>query len=133
MHWLRSRRPRRAGGARVAGAPLVAVVAAGLVLAGCGGSPEPDPLPKSSTSEAPSASPSAPPVMPAAAKEKTKAGAIAFARGFLNTLNYSGATGNTQPLRSLYMPLCTRCEAVADAIDRTYSDGGSIDGGAWRP
>ena len=68
---------RRVWPRRVAGlvAPLVA---AGLLLSGCGGdSPEPKPLPKDSKSS-PSASPSpTPPAMPAAAKKKTKAGAIA--------------------------------------------------------
>ncbi len=65
--------PRRAAGL------VVPLVAAGLLLSGCGGdSPEPKPLPKDSKSS-PSASPSpTPPAMPAAAKKKTKAGAIAF-------------------------------------------------------
>ncbi len=55
-----------------------------LLLAGCGGSPEPKPPPKAEPSASPSASASpTPPVMPAAAKEKTKAGADAFTRHFV--------------------------------------------------
>jgi len=110
------------------------LVAAGLLLSGCGGdSPEPKPLPtdsKSSPSESPSPTP---PVMPAAAKKKTKGGAIAVTRGFLAALNFAGATGDTKPLRALYVPLCTRCEAIADGIDQTYRSGGKIEGGAWHP
>ena len=112
----------------------VAGLAAGLLLSGCGGdSPEPKPLPKESKSS-PSASPSAtPPVMPAAAKKKTKAGAIAFARAFIQTLNYSGSSGDTARLRRLFIAPCTRCEAIADGIDETYAAGGSFEGGDWVP
>ena len=75
------------------------LVAAGLLLSGCGGdSPEPKPLPKDSKSS-PSASPSAtPPEMPAAAKKKTKAGAIAFVRHYVELINYAGRSGEPRPL-----------------------------------
>lgn len=120
---------------RTVGPRLAAgLIAAGLVVSGCGGSAEPQPLPGPTATPSPgeSASPT-PPEMPSAAKAKTKAGAIAFARGFLDALNYSGATGDTAPLRALYAPLCTRCEAIADSIDKTYGDGGKIAGGTWHP
>ncbi len=67
----------------------------GVLLSGCGGNPEPAPAPspRVSTSTSPSASPT-PPVMPAAARKKTKQGAIAFARFFIGALNYAGDTGN---------------------------------------
>ena len=76
---------------------LAGLVAAGLLLTGCGGdSPEPKPLPKDSKSS-PSASPSAtPPVLPAAAKRKTKAGAAALVRHFLKSMGYAGVTGDTK-------------------------------------
>lgn len=71
--------------------------------------------------------------MPAVAKAKTRAGAVAFALAFVEALNYSGMTGDTRTLRSLYIPLCTRCEAIADGIDKTYVHGGYLRGGAWTP
>jgi hypothetical protein len=71
--------------------------------------------------------------MPAAATQKSKAGATAFAGNFIETLNYAGSTGDTKPLRALYSPLCTRCEAIADSIDDTYANGGGISGGSWHP
>jgi hypothetical protein len=107
-------------------------VAACLVLSGCGGNPKPQPLPRPTASLSPSATPS-PPVMPAAARAKTRAGAIAFARGFFDAVNYAGRTGDTKPLRRLYIPFCTRCEALADGIDKTYKAGGYYDGGDWVP
>jgi hypothetical protein len=69
--------------------------------------------------------------MPAAARKKTKAGAIAFVRTFMDALNFAGATGDTKPLRDAYIRLCTRCEAIADGIDKTYGAGGKIEGGEW--
>ena len=103
------------------------------VLSGCGGSAEPQPLPRPTASLSPSSASPTPPVLPAAAEEKTKAGAIAFAGNFIEMLNFAGATGDTQQLRTLYLPLCTRCEAIADGIDQTYSAGGNISGGSWHP
>ena len=106
-----------------------------LLVAGCGSNPEPKPLPKSEPKTSPSASPSpsaTPPVLPAAAKVKTKAGAIAFSDAFMEALNYAGTTGDTGPLRELFIPQCTRCAAIARGIDETYAAGGSIRGGEWR-
>lgn len=120
---------------RTVGAWLVAgPIAAVLLLSGCGGSPEPSPVANPTKGASPSASPSASPrapALPAAAKEKTRAGAIAFARSFMDALNYAGATGDTRLLRSAYIKLCTRCEAISDSIDETYAGGGKIEGGEW--
>ena len=58
----------------------VAGVTCLLLASGCGGNPSPKPLPKSDPKPSASPSPSSsatPPVLPAAAKAKTKAGAVA--------------------------------------------------------
>jgi hypothetical protein len=105
-----------------------------LALAGCGGAAKPQPLPRPTASLSPSQSASpTPPAMPAAAKEMTKAGALGFATVFIEAVNYAGATGDTQPLRDMYIPFCTRCESLADSIDQTYADGGYYKGGSWLP
>ncbi len=65
-----------------------------LVLAGCGGSPEPEPLSDPTPSPPATVSPTpTPPAMPAAAQKKTKAGVDAFVRHLVATLNFAGATG----------------------------------------
>jgi hypothetical protein len=113
---------------------LAALVAAALLLAGCGGSPKPSTLPSKSPTPSPSASPSpTPPVTPAAVRLKTKEGAEATVRLFLDTLAYAGASGQTDELRATYAASCTKCEAIAKGIDDTYGAGGSIRGGAWHP
>jgi hypothetical protein len=107
-----------------------------LLTAACGGgNPEPAPLPQASTPKvSPSASstPSAP-VLPAAAKTKTKAGAIAAVRYFLDAMAYAGESGNTQPFKTAYTRECTRCRAITSGIEGTYAAGGQLKGGAWRP
>ncbi|MEO7943549.1 MAG: DUF6318 family protein, partial [Marmoricola sp.] len=118
------------------GPTLAAALTAAVLLSGCGGSPEPSPLPDPTKSASPSASASAAPtapVMPEAAKAKTRVGAEALVRHFLSTLGYAGGSGDTATLRDTYTSECTRCEAIADGIDKTYAAGGSIVGGAWRP
>ena len=75
----------------------LATTTAACLLTACGGSgnPEPAPLPTTSTpSPTASASPT-PPAMPAAAREKTKAGAIAAVRHFLKAMAFAGDTGQT--------------------------------------
>ena len=112
---------------------VAGLAAAGLLLSGCGGSPEPKPLPKESKSS-PSESPSAtPPVMPAAAKKKTKAGAEAFVRHYVRVINYAGRDRRTRELRTL----CTRYVRqvhmrLADGIDEDLSQTAArIVGGGW--
>jgi len=112
---------------------VAGLAAAGLILSGCGGSPEPKPLPKESKST-PSESPSAtPPAMPTAAKKKTKAGAEALVQHFLSTMRYAGSSGDTNAFAATYTRACTRCAAITAGIEKTYRDGGSIKGGAWVP
>jgi hypothetical protein len=111
---------------------LVAAVLAGLLASGCGGSPEPGPLPAPEKSSTPSASATpAPPVMPKAAKAKTRAGAEAFVRHYVQLVNYAGANGDTGPLRDASLDTCVKCMALADGIDKVYSSGGRIIGGGW--
>lgn len=114
----------------------LAVVAAsaclGLGLAGCGGSAKPSTLPKPSASSSPSPS-ATPPVLPAAAKEKTKAGAIAFVRHYVDVLNYATFSGETDTARKLDGEHCESCERMLAAIDAIYENGGQVEGGAWKP
>lgn len=130
---MRTVDPRLAAGSTV-GAVLLAFVAA------CGGAPEPQPLPKpaSSTSPTPSASASAaptppvmPPVMPEAAGAKTKAGAEAFVRHYVDVLNYATFTGETATAHALDGGKCTSCDRMLKSIENIYASDGHVEGGAW--
>src|SRR3954454_5178674 len=97
---------------------LAAVIGAlCLLLAGCGGSAKPQPLPRPTASLSPSPS-ATPPVMPAAAKEKSEAGGRGAIQYIWDALNFWGAAGDTSALRAAFTETCTRCDAIADGIDK---------------
>jgi len=118
--------PRRAAGL------LVPLVAAGLLLSGCGGdSPKPKPLPKDSKS-ATSASPSpTPPAMPATATKETDRAVEAFARHYVDVINYTARSGDRKPIDSLSARGCESCGSIANRAAKTYADGGRIRGKGW--
>jgi hypothetical protein len=121
---------------RTVGPRLAAgLIAAGLVLAGCGGSAEPKQLPAPSKSSSPSASPSdvpAPPVLPEAAKAKTKDSAIAFARHYVSLINYAQSTGRVDALKAVEDPGCRSCARADAYLADLYQRGGAIRGGEFR-
>ncbi|MEO5651543.1 MAG: DUF6318 family protein [Marmoricola sp.] len=117
-------------------ASLAAGSLLGLILTACGGNPEPQPMPapRSSTSPSGSASPTpTPPVMPAAARKKTKQGAIAFVKYYVDALNHATFTGHTEPAHSLDAGKCGSCDRMLKMIETIYGADGSVNGGAWRP
>jgi hypothetical protein len=69
--------------------------------------------------------------MPEAAKENSRAGAIAFVRHYVELQNYATRTGDTDALRRVISPKCSECLAVPDFIDKTYRAGGRIEGKGW--
>lgn len=120
--------PRRTRHRARTGAGVIALLLIGT-LAGCGGDPAPVPPPP--TPETPTTTPPTP--TPFENEPKNAAGATAVTRAFIDALNQANSTGDTHEIRTLYIPFCTRCEAVADAIDSTYANGGAIVGGRWVP
>src|SRR3954453_2948158 len=101
-----------------------------LVVAGWGRAPKPTALAKPTASTSPSASPT-PPVMPAAAKEKTKAGAVAFVRHYIDALNFAQSTGKVETLAELESSTCGSCKSVRDDLSKLYQSGGHLKGGQW--
>lgn len=109
---------------------LVAGVLAVGVLGGCGGTPDAAPPPSSSAPPSASATPTAP-VMPDAARQNTKAGAVAFVKFYIAAFNHAQTTGDVSTLKTLGAKQCVSCNAVLRAIRRTYSAGGHSVGGDW--
>lgn len=73
------------------------------------------------------------PKMPAAAKEKSEAGIIAFTEHWFDVLEYMYITNDTKPLKAITEPICNECAVnVIDPADglahnKAWSSGGNLD------
>ena len=126
---------------------LLAVVT--LVAAACGGSAAEPPstsslasVPVSSATATPAVSPTSPatsgpnvrpgerpPAMPAAAKQHTQEGALAFAGYFIRALDWSIATTDPKLLIPISDPACLACGSYVEEIRDLRVHGGYIRGG----
>ena len=122
---------------------LLAVVT--LVAAACGaGAAEPPStsslasVPVSSATATPAVSPTSPatsgpnvrpPAMPAAAKQHTQEGALAFAGYFIRALDWSIATTNPKLLIPISDPACLACGSYVEEIRDLRVHGGYVRGG----
>jgi Family of unknown function (DUF6318) len=61
-----------------------------------------------------------PPVMPVLATQHSAAGAAAFARFFIHTIDWGYATTSSAYMRHYFRPSCIECENVAHALDRAH-------------
>lgn len=104
----------------------VALLAASLLLAGCGGGAKPDPSPSTSSpatsasvptvSNSPTtATPTIDPNIPAAARAHTPAGAEAFVRYYFERLNVAW----TAPRAGILSPLCQASSKACAAYEKT--------------
>ncbi|MBM9462826.1 hypothetical protein JL108_05145 [Aeromicrobium sp. YIM 150415] len=89
-----------------------------MTLMGCSGDPDP---PEESVSPSPEITA---PAMPELAGDDSPAGAEAFARHYIEVLNYASSTGDTDLLRSLSSADCSGCQKYVDLYRSTYDDGG---------
>jgi hypothetical protein len=108
-------------------------------LAGCNGeetAAAPNSSPSASQSETPSPTASATatrpaPTPPAEASEHTDLGAIAFAKHFVEVLNYTAASGDTSQLSAISSTRCTTCRQIIELTREAYANGGYIRGRGW--
>jgi hypothetical protein len=114
---------------------FLAGLACAAALAGCDSNPSPAPLPSESP---PSASPSAtstpsptPPAMPAAAKGTDERSAKAFARHYVDSVNFAMRNGDTAGLKAVSSAGCAGCKAIVGRIEDVYSNGGRLVGNGW--
>ncbi|MCQ9166177.1 DUF6318 family protein [Arthrobacter sp. STN4] len=128
-----------------------------LALAGCGTdsppnrAPSPATAPPTSAAPATTAAPTTPPipvykpatangpaqnvpvpVLPAKAKEFSKAGLEAFATYWYSTLGYAYETGNTGPMMAVTDTGCTTCANVKKTVVAWHHEGRWIVGGQMK-
>lgn len=72
-----------------------------------------------------------PPVMPVAATQHTRAGAVAFAEFFIKTIDWGFATTSGAYVRHYYAPTCIECASHADSLDATRRAGHRYLGGRF--
>ena len=122
---------------------LLAVVT--LVAAACGGSAAEPPstsslasVPVSSATATPAVSPTSgpkvrpgerPPAMPAAAKQHTQEGALAFAGYFIRALDWSIATTDPSLLVPISSPSCAACSSYISRLNSLRRAHGYLQGG----
>lgn len=114
---------------------VIGTLALLALLAGCGGDPKADPSPTGTatpTTTPVSTTPSAP-VMPDAAKDKSKAGAIEFVKYYVAVFNHAQTTGDTGQLRTLSLATCEDCQKAIEGLEEIYRSGGKIVGGNLEP
>jgi hypothetical protein len=70
--------------------------------------------------------------LPGAAKAKTKAGAVAFGRHYVELINYAQATGRLDQIQGVEEAACGSCADAESYLRDLYSGGGSIRGGELR-
>jgi uncharacterized protein DUF6318 len=70
--------------------------------------------------------------MPAEAKGTNSRSAEAFARHYVDLINYAMHSGDTAAIRAMSTKQCQTCEAIAGAIDRVYEKSGHLEGAGWR-
>lgn len=100
-----------------------ALLAASMLLAGCGGDNKPDASSSSTPASSPTTSTSTPPTssattdpnIPAAARANTPAGAEAFTKYFFAQLNRSWSTADPSLLAPLSAPGCKTCGAFTSS------------------
>lgn len=71
------------------------------------------------------------PKMPPLAKKQSTAGAKAFVKYYVASLNYSWATGQGLPIRRLSAQSCIACSSLANTIDKFTAAGGFQRGADW--
>lgn len=111
----------------------VGMAMAALLLGGCGGAPAPKALPKPTEPASPTASATpTPPALPKAAKAKTDEAVSAFARHYVEVINYATASGDVGKLLVLADESCTSCYRLAKRLRTIYGNGGKIRSRGWR-
>lgn len=103
-----------------------------LLLASCSADPEPrfGPPPSSPTSPTATQSSEAPESEPW--EVKSKAGAVAFARHWVDVFNQAQASGVTSELRSVSTRRCASCQGYIEQLEDLYGSGGRLESEGWR-
>ena len=108
---------------------LVALCAVLAMFTGACSSPD---SPKAKPTATATPSQSQAPKMPDSAREFTEEGAEAFVRHYIDVLNATHDSGDTDALLALSTKACGNCNNFAETIGFVKTAGGHYDGGRWQ-
>lgn len=109
---------------------VVAVVPL-LVLGACSEDPEPTFAPPSDSATPTEPSPPSPSPSVEPWEKQTKAGAVAFAKHWVDVFNESINLGESRGLRAISDPACGTCAAIVERIDAIEAHGGFYRSDGW--
>ena len=107
---------------------VATVVVVPLLVAGC--SDDPEPRFESSPSPSPTESTSAA-AEPKAWEVKSEAGAVAFAKHWIDVFNEAKSNGETAELANMSAQSCRSCMNFVDFLDELYGSGGRFESKGW--
>jgi hypothetical protein len=112
----------------VVGRWVATAVVVPLLVAGCSDDPEPkfEPSPSPSPSESTSE-----PAEPKAWEVKSEAGAVAFAKHWIEVFNEAKSTGDTAELEEMSAETCTSCTNFVNFLNQLYGHGGRFESTGW--
>lgn len=108
----------------------VAVCLPLLALAACSEDPEPIIPPPEETTAAADPTPTPEPKEPW--EKQTDAGAVAFAKHWIDVFNEAQRTGDVEALRALSGDGCGSCDGFAEQLEDLYAGGGELESRGWR-
>jgi len=98
-----------------------------LAVAGCSD----DPKPKFAPTPSPSSPTTSATPEPEAWEVKSKHGAVAFAKHWVDVFNEAQQSGETTDLRSISTDACGSCNGFATQLEDLYGDGGHLESAGW--
>lgn len=121
---------------------MAALLAATVLVGGCGGGGEPEAeptpiLPSSSSPSSPSTSESeaaeeTAPEMPEAAKRDSEEGAESFMEYWTDTYNYATQSGDTSTFDEISADNCKSCARISQMVNDLYESGGYFEAQNWK-
>jgi len=101
-----------------------------LLLGACSqDDPQPTFSPPSDSPSSTESTPAEPVVRPW--EKKTEAGAVAFAKHWIDVFNKAQASGKTGEMRSISAKACGSCDGFASQLEELYGGGGSLVSDGW--
>ena len=110
--------------------PLAVALVTALLVSSCNDEPQPR-FERPTETPSPSESTSSAAAEQEPWEEKSKAGAVAFARHWIETLNDAQVSGDVEALKTSSSDKCVTCRDLAAQLESLYESGGRVETEGW--